>query len=137
MQDTGRSAKAPPARDRAVTVLVVDDQEQFREAVRDMVAAAQGFAIVGEASSGEEAARAVAMLAPELVLMDVTMPGMGGIAAARAILNLRPSTVVVLISVEDPMLYPGADSLGATVSSLRKQDLGPSRLKELWEARRN
>jgi DNA-binding NarL/FixJ family response regulator len=137
MQQHGQSAGAVTARDRAVTVLVVDDQDPFREAMRDMVVGTDGFSLVGEASSGEEATRAVGMLAPELVLMDVTMPGMGGIAAARAILDMRPGTVVVLISVDDPGLYPDAASLGEAVACLRKQDLKPSRLRELWRARRN
>jgi DNA-binding NarL/FixJ family response regulator len=138
MHHNGQSVTTRPPSERGeVTVLVVDDQELFREAMRDMVAGARGFALVGEASSGEEATQAVAALAPELVLMDVMMPGMGGIAAARLILSRRPATVVVLISVDDPLLYPDAVALGATVECLRKQDLRPSRLKELWETRRN
>lgn len=102
-----------------------------------MIASAQGFKVIGEASSGEEATRAVAALAPELVLMDVVMPGMGGIAAARSILKHHPAPLVVLISVDDPSLHPGAVSLGETVACMRKQDLRPPRLRELWEARRN
>ncbi len=116
-------------------MLVVDDQELFRDVMRDLVAGTNGFTLVGEARSGEEATRAVALLAPELVLMDVMMPGMGGIAAASAILKRRPATAVVLISVDDPTLYAGAVTLGAPVQCLRKQDLRPSRLNELWEAR--
>jgi len=137
MEQQGQPARALTTRDRVVTVLVVDDHDPFREAMRDMVAGTDGFALVGEASSGEEAARAAGMLAPELVLMDVTMPGMGGIAAARAILNMHPETMVVLISVDDPSLHPGTDSLGEAVACVRKQDLKPSRLRELWQARHN
>ena len=137
MQQHAQPAGALTTRGRAVTVLVVDDQDPFREAMRDMVAGADGFTLIGEARSGEEATRAAGMLAPELVLMDVMMPGMGGIAAAQAILNVRPETLVVLISVDDPSLYPGTDSLGEAVACVRKQDLKPSRLRELWLQRRN
>lgn len=137
MPDTVESVR-PRSRDsREVAVLVVDDQERFRVALREVIARARGFALVGEACSGEEATEAVAVLSPELVLMDVMMPGIGGIAAARAILSRRPAPVVVLISVDDPSLHAGAASLGEEVVCVRKQDLRPGRIKELWEMRRN
>ena len=120
-----------------VTVLVVDDQEPFREALRHVIACAGGFALVGEATSGEEATAAVAALSPQLVLMDMVMPGMGGIAAARLILARRPPPVVALISVDDPSLDPRALALGDRVVCVRKQDLLPARLTELWETSRN
>jgi DNA-binding NarL/FixJ family response regulator len=117
-----------------VKILAVDDHRAFREALRDLIAAAPGFVLVGQASSGEEALRAVECLAPELVLMDVVMPGMGGIAATQAILNRRPEVMVVLISVDDPALYPDANRLGDGVVCARKQDLRPEQLRQLWEA---
>ena len=97
---------AEPGAEAQVTVLLVDDQERFRGALRELIACADGFALVGEASSGEEATRAVQTLAPQLVLMDVVMPGMGGIAAARTIIDRRPAPMVVLISVDDLAVHP-------------------------------
>ncbi len=137
MHNDHQSFAANQPEDCDVTVLIVDDQERFRQVLRELIATAHGFAVIGEASSGEEATRAVATLSPQLVLMDVVMPGMGGIAAARSILNNRPAPVVVLISVDDPSLDPGAVSLGARVACVRKQDLRPLRLRELWETRGN
>jgi DNA-binding NarL/FixJ family response regulator len=137
VQDERQPVTPATPDDWAVTVLIVDDHERFRQVLRELVASAHGFELVGEACSGEEATRAVAVLSPQLVLMDIVMPGMGGIAAARSILSNRPAPVVVLISVDDPSLHPGAVSLGATVACVRKQDLRPLRLKELWETRRN
>jgi chemotaxis response regulator CheB len=118
-----------------VAVLVVDDQELFRRALRDLVARVRGFTLVGEAGSGEEAARAVAELSPQLVLMDVVMPGMGGVAAAHEMLSCRPAPVVILISVDDAAMHPEADALRDRVAFVRKQDLRGPRLRELWEAR--
>jgi two-component system nitrate/nitrite response regulator NarL len=103
--------------------------------MRELIACADGFELVGEASTGEEATRAVGRLAPELVLMDVVMPGMGGIAAARKIIDRRPAPMVVLISVDDVSAHPEAGELGKSVRYVRKQDLKPSRLRELWDAR--
>jgi DNA-binding NarL/FixJ family response regulator len=122
-----------PGRDPAVRVLAVDDHEPFREALRDLIAAAPGFDLVGQASSGEEALDAVERLSPQVVLMDVVMPGMGGIAAARTIVSEHPDVVVMLISVDDPALHPGVTALGATVACARKQDLRPSQLRQVWE----
>src|ERR1700730_7384624 len=112
-----------------VTILVVDDHQAFRDALRDLIVAAPGFVLVGEASSGEEAMSAVDSLSPQLVLMDVQMPGVGGIDATRAIMSRHPAVVVVLISVDDPTLNPGVCALGEAVACVRKQDLRPRRLK--------
>ncbi|HEY3728834.1 MAG TPA: response regulator transcription factor [Solirubrobacteraceae bacterium] len=130
-----RDAREPSAGDGDVSVLIVDDQAPFRNALRELITAAGGFALVGEACSGEEATEAVKRLAPQLVVMDVVMPGIGGIAAARQILQHTPAPVVVLISVDDPALHPDALSLGARVALLRKQDLRPRRLHQLWDMR--
>ena len=84
-----------------VRVLTVDDQVVFRRAAHDVIAATPGFEPVGDAESGEEALAEVERLRPELVLLDVRMPGIGGIEAARRITAAHPETVVVLISIED------------------------------------
>ena len=86
---------------RDVGVLIVDDQPFFRSAAREVVGALPGFRAVAEAASGPEAVAAVGKLHPELVLLDVRMPGMDGIEAARQIKAGHPRTVVVLISIED------------------------------------
>jgi DNA-binding NarL/FixJ family response regulator len=123
--------------ERDVAVLVVDDHRAFREALRDLVEACPGFGLAGMVCSGEEAVDAVGSSAPEVVLMDVVMPGMGGIAAARAILGRCPQTMLVLISVDDPALHPDVSALGAAVLCARKQDLRPAQLQQLWETHRS
>lgn len=120
-----------------ITTLVVDDQEHFRQALADLIASSRGFELVAQASSGEDAVRAIEQRVPDLVLIDVIMPGMGGIAAAREIRARAPGAFVVLVSVDDPLLYPEAAELDGTVACVRKQDLKPSRLRELWEGSRN
>jgi DNA-binding NarL/FixJ family response regulator len=137
MQDERHPFEAGPGRERDIKTLAVDDHEAFREALRDLIAAAPGFVLVGEACSGEEAVGAFELVSPELVLMDVIMPGMGGIAAARTILSRRPGVVVVLISIDHPRLHPGASALGNAVACARKQDLRPRHLRQLWEMHRN
>ncbi|HEY1509296.1 MAG TPA: response regulator transcription factor [Solirubrobacteraceae bacterium] len=134
MAANGQSVSSIPAREHDVTILMVDDNEVFRGVLRDVIGACPGFRLVGEARSGEEAIRAVDLLSPQLVLMDLAMPGIGGIAAAREIVNRHPDVAVGLISVDDPLLNPGAVALGNAVICLRKQDLRPRKLRELWDA---
>jgi two-component system, NarL family, invasion response regulator UvrY len=114
----------------AVSVLTVDDQAVFRSVARELVASTPGFAQVGEAGSGAEALSAVAMLHPQLVLLDVRMPRMDGLETARRIRSVDPGVVVVLVSANDTD-EDAAHACGAA-TWVRKQELGPSRLRRLW-----
>jgi DNA-binding NarL/FixJ family response regulator len=124
----------PPAT-RAVRVLTIDDQAIFRTLARAVIEATDGFAAIGEAAGGEEGLEAVARLAPDLVLLDVRMPGMGGIEVARRLAATHPEVVVVLISIEERIDVPSAAELD-TVPLVRKQDFGPRLLRRLWAERR-
>lgn len=96
------------------TVLAADDHPVFRGTLRELIEATCGFELVAEACSGEQAVELAGRLSPDLVLLDVHMPGIGGIAAARDIVAALPETVVALVSghaVED--LPAGAWSCGA------------------------
>jgi DNA-binding NarL/FixJ family response regulator len=128
------AANASPALElpAPVRVLTVDDQERFRGVARDVIDATPGFVFAGEAENGEEALRAVERLAPQLVLLDVRMPGLDGIEVARRLGASHPDTLVVLVSIEDPMDLPSAAQLGARVPLVRKQDFGPRLLRRLW-----
>jgi DNA-binding NarL/FixJ family response regulator len=114
-----------------VQVLVVDDQERFRAVLRDLVDGLDGMAVAGEASSGEGALEAAARLKPQLVVMDVRMPGMDGIEATRRLVDAHPDTVVLLVSVD------GADEMERLRSSgaagfLPKQQLSRRVLADAW-----
>jgi len=85
------------------TVLVVDDHELFRAGMLAVLGSLPGIAVAGEAATGEEALEAVARLRPDVVLMDLRMPGIGGLAATGRITERHPDTrVVVLTMNEDP-----------------------------------
>jgi CheY-like chemotaxis protein len=127
------TANAPRVRHtRPVRVLTVDDQARFRGVARDVIAATPGFVSIGEAEDGEEALLAVDRLAPELVLLDVRMPGLDGIEVAQRLRKSHPDTLVVLISIADPLDMPSAVELSQEVPLVRKQDFGPSLLRRLW-----
>ena len=119
---------------RVVKVLTVDDQAVFRHAARDVISATGGFEAVGDVGSGEEAVAAVERLRPDLVLLDVRMPGMGGIEAARRITEAHPGTVVVLISIEDSDEFADDARAAGAAALVRKQDFGPALLRSIWDA---
>ena len=112
----------------------MDDQVVFRHAARDVISATAGFESVGDAGSGEEAVAAVERLRPDLVLLDVRMPGIGGIEAARRIREASPGTVVVLISIEDSEEFAEDARRCGAAALVRKQDFGPALLRSIWEA---
>lgn len=119
-----------------VTVLAVDDQPVFLRTARSLIAATPGFEQVGEAASGAEALALAADLHPDLVLVDIRMPGMDGFETARRLAGIDPDALIVLVSLEEvrePEL--SSDSACAT-AHLRKQELSTSKLRELWKTHR-
>ncbi|WP_438444246.1 response regulator [Gorillibacterium sp. sgz5001074] len=82
-------------------VLIADDHPLARRAVREMLEDEPEFVIAGEAANGEEAVRLCGELEPDLVLMDIRMPGLGGLEATRVMKQRRPGVKVVVLSVSD------------------------------------
>jgi DNA-binding NarL/FixJ family response regulator len=102
-------------------VLLVDDQPQFRRAAAALINATPGLDLVGEAGSGEQAVDLADELAPDLIVMDVRLPGIDGTEACRRILRTRPDVRIVLVSTYERADLPGVDGCGAA-RFVRKQD---------------
>jgi DNA-binding NarL/FixJ family response regulator len=112
-------------------VLVVDDQAPFRAVAVSAVRLIRGWVVAGEAETGEEGVRLAAELSPDVVLMDINLPGISGIEATRRIVAARPDAVVVLVSTYGAGDLPQeAGSCGAA-GYVRKDDLTPRLLKGL------
>jgi two-component system, NarL family, invasion response regulator UvrY len=120
---------------RPVPVLIVDDQAFFRSAARAVLAVTPGFAAVGEAGSGEEAVTRVEELAPELVLMDIHLPGISGIEATRRIRAAHPGTVVLLLSTYKAQDLPAEARECGAIGYLHKEDFEPEVLERIWGER--
>lgn len=117
-----------------VRVLIVDDQEPFRVAARLVVESTDGFEVVGEAGSGEESVEMARELDPDLVLMDVNLPGIDGLDATRQILGAGDAVVVLLLSTyEEDEYAPRAAECGAA-AYIPKAAFGPDRLESAWVA---
>lgn len=121
----------------SVRVLIVDDQEPFRAVARSVVELTEGFEVAGEVETGEASLVAARALRPDLVLMDVNLPGISGLEATRAILadadSQKPVVVLVLSTYEASEYEPQATEAGAA-AFIPKAELSPERLQAAWAA---
>jgi DNA-binding NarL/FixJ family response regulator len=87
--------------DGAIRVLLADDHPVVLEGLRIMLSGDAGIEIVGEAAGGEEALQRVEQAAPHVVLMDIRMPGMGGLEATRQLRRKHPTVAVIVLTMYD------------------------------------
>jgi NarL family two-component system response regulator LiaR len=116
-----------------ITVLIVDDHALVRSGVRAYLQSQPDLQVVGEAGSGEEALRLAEDLVPDVVLMDLLMPGMDGVEATRHICRSSPHTQVVVLTSyhEDEHVFP---AIKAGARSYLLKDVGPEELAEAVRA---
>lgn len=111
---------------RCIRVLLVDDHQVVREGLRKMLELDEGIEVVGEAGSGEEAISQAQRLSPDVILMDVKMPGMGGIEAIRQLKASQfPANVIVMTVFEDKYLAQAAEAgaVGYLLKDVGREDL--------------
>jgi DNA-binding NarL/FixJ family response regulator len=119
----------------SVRVLIVDDQEAFRAVAREVVSATEGFEVVGEAADAEESLVAARRLRPDLVLMDVHLPGMDGIEASRRLRSERDGVVVLLLSTYDPEDFASRLLASGASAFIAKAGFDPGSLSDAWSRR--
>jgi DNA-binding NarL/FixJ family response regulator len=116
----------------SVRVLIVDDQLPFREASRMVVEMTDGFEVSGEAENGEQAIALVEELKPDLVLMDVQMPGIDGIETTLRITSVPNPPVVIVLSTHESGDYVGVALAAGAVGFVPKSQFGLDTLDEMW-----
>jgi chemotaxis response regulator CheB len=114
-------------------VLVVDDSDVFLRAAASVISATSGLRLVAAAVSGEEAIRLLPELRPDLVLLDLQMPGMDVIQTTGTICQDNPGAVVIVISADLDGRSDAARAAGAA-TTLEKRDFVPRTLDALWQA---
>ena len=115
-----------------VRVLVVDDQVLFRRVMSAVVNETEGFVLVGCAASGEESITAAQVLHPDLILMDMNLPGIDGMEATRRLREEATAVAVVLLSTYDEDDWDGQAQECGAVAYVAKSAFGPDRLTAVW-----
>jgi DNA-binding NarL/FixJ family response regulator len=115
-----------------VRVLVVDDQALFRRLMSAVVEETEGFVLVGSAASGEESIVTAGLLRPDLILMDVNLPGIDGMEATRRLRADTPAAAVILLSTYDEDDWDGQAQECGAVAYLAKSAFGPETLTAVW-----
>jgi two-component system, NarL family, invasion response regulator UvrY len=109
-------------------VVIVDDQATFRSAARLVVDISDGFEVAGEAETGEDAVEVVIALDPDLVLMDVNLPGIDGLETTRRILAAGSQARILVLSTYSASDYEAAALRAGAVGFVSKDDFGPDSL---------
>lgn len=103
-----------------IKVFLVDDHELVRTGIRRILEEAGDMQVVGEAADGDEALKSARKMQPDVVLMDVNMPGMGGIEATRRMVRLLPAVKVIALTVLDDDPFPARLNEAGAVGYLTK-----------------
>lgn len=120
------------AKSNLISILIVDDHEVVRNGIRSYLETLKEFDVVGEAESGEQAVKMVAELIPDVVLLDLIMPGMDGVETTRQIKKISPRTQVVILTSyhEDVHIFP---ALKAGATSYILKDMKMEKLVEVLQ----
>jgi len=103
-----------------IKVLLVDDHELVRTGIRRILEEAGDMQVVGEAADGGEALKVARKVPPDVVLMDLNMPGMGGIEATRRLIRLQPNVKIIALTVLDDDPFPARLSEAGAIGYLSK-----------------
>jgi DNA-binding NarL/FixJ family response regulator len=120
----------------SVRVAIVDDQAAFRRAAQAVVESTETFVVVGAFETAEGGIAAVDELRPDLILMDVNLPGMDGVRASRLLRAEHPRVVVVLLSSYDEAEFADLTSDCGAAAYVPKAAFGPDRLAAVWAGAR-
>lgn len=115
-----------------IRVLIVDDQLPFRRAATAVVESTESFRVIGAVDTAEASLAAVPALAPDLVLMDVNLPGMDGVQASRLLRDRHPGVVVILLSSYDEAEFIDRTPDCGAAAYISKATFGPERLEAVW-----
>ena len=117
-----------------IKVLIVDDNAKFTKSVKNLLSNEQDIEVIGEAREGEEAILKTKELKPDIVLMDVRMPKMGGIEATRRISQIMPETKIIILTIYDIDEYRDAATNSGAVAFVLKKFMRDNLIQTIREA---
>ena len=117
-----------------IKVLIVDDNAKFKKSVKNLLSNEQDIEVIGEAREGEEAILKTKELKPDIVLMDVRMPKMGGIEATRRISQIMPETKIIILTIYDIDEYRDAATNSGAVAFVLKKFMRDNLIQTIREA---
>lgn len=117
-----------PASVSTIRVLVADDHAVVREGIRHVLSADEGFEIVGETANGADAVSLARALEPDVIVLDISMPGMSGLEAAEQIRDAVPGAHILMLSIHDHEEYV-LQSVRAGAHGYLRKDSSPSELR--------
>ena len=118
---------------KALRILVADDQASFRQRMQEMTQSIPWASVVAEAKNGLEAIELVKRHRPDVVLMDIVMPGIDGIEATRRIKEIAPQTKVIAITAYDNREFPKQSVEAGADIFIKKEELDSETLRECLE----
>jgi DNA-binding NarL/FixJ family response regulator len=116
-----------------VRVLIADDHRLFAEALRAILDAEPSVAVVGLAANGAEAVRQTAELQPDVVLMDISMPGLDGLEATRRILAKQPETQVLMVTGSDARQDVDAARIAGAAGYVTKDQIAAELMRAIFD----
>jgi len=123
------------AKSNLISILIVDDHEVVRNGIRSYLETIKDFDVVGEAESGEKAIKLVSELIPDIVLLDLIMPGMDGVETTRQIKKISPRTQVVVLTSyhEDVHIFPAlkAGAISYILKDMKMEKLADALLRAI------
>lgn len=117
----------------AIRVLIVDDHPLVREGIRTIVAAEEGFEVVAEAGSGEEAVLLAERFKPDVIVLDLSMPGQGGLGTVPRLSEVAPRAGALILSVHDHPEYV-LEAVRAGAKGYLRKDTSPGELRDAIRA---
>lgn len=122
-----------------IKILLVDDHDLVRTGVRRLLEDVDDFEILGEATNGEEAIQMTATLNPDVVLMDINMPGIGGLEATRKMLGDKPSLRIIIVTMHQDDMFAQrllkAGAVGYLTKGARVDEISHA-IRETMDGRR-
>ncbi len=121
---------------KQVRIFLADDHHILREGLRHIICAEPDFEVTGEAGNGREALEAIERDRPDVAILDISMPGMTGIEAARQIKKFHPEIKVIILSRHDSEEYVNALMKYGADGYVLKDSAGEELIRAIWEARK-